>query len=142
LIELALALLSGSVALLGDALHNLSDVSTSVLVFIGFRASKWLPTDRYPYGFDRAEDLAGVGIAVLIWASAAFAGVESVRKLKVTAALTTSAGRSPEPSSGSSATRLWPASSCGSALGSTPDDDRRRQAFVARSRHLRPSIPP
>ena len=81
LIELALALLSGSVALLGDALHNLSDVSTSVLVFIGFRASKRLPTDRYPYGFDRAEDLAGVGIAIVIWASAAFAGVESVRKL-------------------------------------------------------------
>ncbi len=47
-IELALALLSGSVALLGDALHNLSDVSTSVLVFIGFRASKRTPTDRYP----------------------------------------------------------------------------------------------
>jgi cation diffusion facilitator family transporter len=81
LIELALAVLSGSVALLGDALHNLSDVSTSVLVFIGFRASKRLPTDRYPYGYDRAEDLAGVGIAVVIWASAAFAGVESVRKL-------------------------------------------------------------
>ena len=81
LIELALALLSGSVALLGDALHNLSDVSTSVLVFIGFRASRRLPTDRYPYGFDRAEDLAGVGIAIVIWASAAFAGVESVRKL-------------------------------------------------------------
>jgi cation diffusion facilitator family transporter len=81
LIELALALLSGSVALLGDALHNLSDVSTSVLVFVGFRASKRLPTDRYPYGFDRAEDLAGVGIAVVIWVSAAFAGVESVRKL-------------------------------------------------------------
>ena len=81
LIELALALLSGSVALLGDALHNLSDVSTSVLVFIGFRASKRPATDRYPYGFDRAEDLAGVGIAIVIWASAAFAGVESVRKL-------------------------------------------------------------
>src|SRR5262245_1480070 len=36
LIELAIALVSGSVALLGDALHNLSDVSTSALVFIGF----------------------------------------------------------------------------------------------------------
>src|SRR6202022_169864 len=36
LVELVIALVSGSVALLGDALHNLSDVSTSVLVFIGF----------------------------------------------------------------------------------------------------------
>jgi divalent metal cation (Fe/Co/Zn/Cd) transporter len=30
---------------------------------------------------DRAEDLAGIGIAIIIWASAAFAGLESVRKL-------------------------------------------------------------
>ena len=80
-VELALALLSGSVALLGDALHNLSDVSTSLLVFIGFRASKRLSTERYTYGYERAEDLSGVGIAIVIWASAAFAGVESVRKL-------------------------------------------------------------
>jgi divalent metal cation (Fe/Co/Zn/Cd) transporter len=57
LIELAIALVSGSVALLGDALHNLSDVSTSALVFVGFRASRRLPTERYPYGYERAEDL-------------------------------------------------------------------------------------
>ena len=45
-IELAIAVVSGSVALLGDALHNLSDVSTSALVFVGFRASRKLPTER------------------------------------------------------------------------------------------------
>ena len=81
LIELAIAVLSGSVALLGDALHNLSDVSTSALVFIGFRASRKPATERYPYGFERAEDLAGVGIALVIWASAIVAGVESITKL-------------------------------------------------------------
>ena len=81
LIELAIALVSGSVALLGDALHNLSDVSTSALVFIGFRASRKAATTRYPYGYERAEDLAGIGVAAVIWASAVFAGVESVRKL-------------------------------------------------------------
>jgi cation diffusion facilitator family transporter len=80
-IELLIAILTGSVGLLGDALHNLSDVSTSALVFLGFQASKKAPTDRYPYGYERAEDLAGVGIAIVIWASAVFAGVESVRKL-------------------------------------------------------------
>jgi cation diffusion facilitator family transporter len=80
-VELLIAVLTGSVGLLGDALHNLSDVSTSLLVFLGFRASGKAATDRYPYGYERAEDLAGVGIAVVIWASAVFAGVESVRKL-------------------------------------------------------------
>jgi divalent metal cation (Fe/Co/Zn/Cd) transporter len=74
---LAIALLSGSVALLGDALHNLSDVSTSALVFVGFRA-RHLPTERYPYGYERAEDLAGIGVALVIWGSALVAGFESV----------------------------------------------------------------
>jgi len=83
LAELALAVLTGSVGLLGDAIHNLSDVSTSAVVFLGFRLSRRPPTERYPYGLERAEDLAGIGIAAVIWASAAFAGYESVRKLLV-----------------------------------------------------------
>jgi len=80
-VELLLALLSGSVALLGDALHNLSDVSTSLMVFVGFRASRKTGDDAHPYGYERAEDLVGVGIAVVIWASAVLAAVESIRKL-------------------------------------------------------------
>jgi len=81
LVELVIALVSGSAALLGDALHNLSDVSTSLLVFVGFRASRRAATPRYPYGFERAEDLAGIGVAAVMWASAAVAGAESVAKL-------------------------------------------------------------
>ena len=81
IIELLLAIVTGSVGLLGDAIHNLSDVSTSAVVFLGFRLSRRGPSERYPYGLDRAEDLAGVGIAVVIWASAVFAGYESIRKL-------------------------------------------------------------
>jgi cation diffusion facilitator family transporter len=81
LIELAIALVSGSVALFGDAIHNLSDVSTSALVFFGFRTSRKIPSKRHPYGYERAEDLAGIGVALVIWASAIVAGVESVTKL-------------------------------------------------------------
>ncbi|VBA55305.1 putative cation efflux system protein [Mycobacterium attenuatum] len=81
LIELAIAMVSGSVALLSDALHNLSDVSTSLVVFVGFRSSQKSASQRYPYGLERAEDLAGIGVALVIWASAAIAGAESVDKL-------------------------------------------------------------
>src|ERR1700749_1051944 len=81
LVELLLAIVTGSVGLLGDAIHNLSDVSTSAVVFLGFRLSRRSPTEKYPYGLERAEDLAGIGIAVVIWVSAAFAGYESIRKL-------------------------------------------------------------
>ena len=61
LIELSIAVLSGSVGLLGDALHNLSDVSTSAVVFAGFHISKRPATPAHPYGWERAEDLAVSG---------------------------------------------------------------------------------
>jgi cation diffusion facilitator family transporter len=83
LIELAIAVVSGSVGLLGDALHNLSDVSTSLVVFIGFRVSKRPAMPSHPYGYERAEDLAGLGVALVIWASAVFAGAVSIHKLTV-----------------------------------------------------------
>ena len=81
LVELVIALITGSVGLLGDALHNLSDVSTSLVVFLGFRVSRRVASERYPYGLERAEDLAGLGVAVVIWASAVFAGIQSIHKL-------------------------------------------------------------
>jgi cation diffusion facilitator family transporter len=80
-VELALAGVTHSVGLLGDALHNLSDVSTSVLVFLGFWVSKRPATPGHPYGYERAEDIAGIGVALAIWGSAAFAGYESAGKL-------------------------------------------------------------
>lgn len=81
LLELAIAVLSGSVGLLGDALHNLSDVSTSLVVFVGLRISRRRATTSHPYGWERAEDLAGLAIALVIWLSAAFAAAVSIRKL-------------------------------------------------------------
>jgi cation diffusion facilitator family transporter len=81
LVELAISLLSGSVGLLGDALHNLSDVSTSLVVFVGFKVSRRAANPAHPYGYERAEDLAGLGVAAVIWASAVFAAVVSVHKL-------------------------------------------------------------
>jgi cation diffusion facilitator family transporter len=85
LVELALALVTGSVALLGDAIHNLADVSTSLVVFLGFHVSRRPATETHPYGWERAEDLAGLGVALVIWGSAVFAGYESVRKFVVQA---------------------------------------------------------
>jgi cation diffusion facilitator family transporter len=81
LIELIIAVLTGSVGLLGDALHNLSDVSTSAVVFAAFRISKRPASASHPYGYERAEDIAGLGVALVIWASACFAGVVSIHKL-------------------------------------------------------------
>src|SRR6266571_1878491 len=79
--EISITVLSGSVALLSDALHNLGDVFTTVGVYFGFRASRKQPTRRYPYGYGRAEDLTGIIIVIAIWSSAALAGWQSYDKL-------------------------------------------------------------
>jgi hypothetical protein len=48
----------------GTSRHYLPAAPTSGVVFLGFRLSRRPPTERYPYGLERAEDLAGIGIAV------------------------------------------------------------------------------
>ena len=53
---------SGSVALLGDTLHNAADALTAVPLGIAFTLGRRAPTRRYTYGYGRAEDLAGVVI--------------------------------------------------------------------------------
>lgn len=72
---------SGSVALLGDTLHNVADALTAVPLAIAFAVGRRAPTRRYTYGFGRAEDLAGIVIVVFIAASAVVAGIEAVRRL-------------------------------------------------------------
>ena len=73
--------LSGSVALLGDTLHNVADALTAVPLGIAFVVGRRAPTRRYTYGYGRAEDLAGIVIVMIIAASSALAGYEAVQRL-------------------------------------------------------------
>jgi cation diffusion facilitator family transporter len=72
---------SGSVALLGDTLHNAADALTAVPLAVAFVIGRRPPTRRYTYGYGRAEDLAGVVIVLIIAASSALAAYEAVSRL-------------------------------------------------------------
>lgn len=73
--------LSGSVALLADTIHNFGDASTAIPLWIAFMLTRLRPTKRFPSGYGRAEDLAGVVIVLTILASAIVAGYESIVRL-------------------------------------------------------------
>lgn len=77
----AIVVVTGSVALLGDTLHNVADALTALPLWVAFRVGRRARTRRYTYGYGRAEDLAGLAIVVAILASAALAGYESVIRL-------------------------------------------------------------
>jgi cation diffusion facilitator family transporter len=72
---------SGSVALLGDTVHNLADALTAIPLAIAFALGRRAASRRFTYGLGRAEDIAGLLIVVLIAASAVFAGWEAVDRL-------------------------------------------------------------
>ncbi|MFF4414563.1 cation diffusion facilitator family transporter [Streptosporangium sp. NPDC001559] len=74
---------SGSVALLGDTLHNVADALTAVPLAIAFSLGRRAATRRFTYGYGRAEDLAGIVIVILIAASAGMAAYEAIRRLIV-----------------------------------------------------------
>ncbi len=81
LLQGLVVLVTGSVALLGDTIHNLSDALTAAPIAVAFTVGRRAPTPRYTYGFGRAEDLAGIVVVLLIAASAVLAGYEAVRRL-------------------------------------------------------------
>ncbi|GAB2458678.1 cation diffusion facilitator family transporter [Nocardioides hungaricus] len=81
LAQLGVVLVTGSVALLADTVHNFSDALTAVPLWIAFALARRSPTRRYTYGYGRAEDLAGVFIVAMIALSAVVAGWQSVRRL-------------------------------------------------------------
>ncbi|MGW6867308.1 cation diffusion facilitator family transporter [Streptomyces sp. NPDC054904] len=81
LIQALVVALSGSVALLGDTVHNAADALTSVPLAIAFVLGRRAANRRYTYGYGRAEDLAGIVIVATIAASAALAAYVAVDRL-------------------------------------------------------------
>ncbi|QTZ93206.1 cation transporter [Streptomyces auratus AGR0001] len=80
-IQLVVVVLSGSVALLGDTIHNAADALTAAPLGIAFVLGRRAANRRYTYGYGRAEDLAGIAIVLTIAASSALAGYEAVDRL-------------------------------------------------------------
>jgi cation diffusion facilitator family transporter len=80
-IQAVVVVLSGSVALLGDTIHNAADALTAVPLGIAFVLGRRAANRRYTYGYGRAEDLAGIAIVLTIAASSALAAYEAVDRL-------------------------------------------------------------
>lgn len=80
-LQAVVVVLSGSVALLGDTVHNIADALTAVPLGIAFVLGRRAANRRFTYGYGRAEDLAGIAIVLTISASAAFAAWTAVERL-------------------------------------------------------------
>lgn len=80
-LQLAVVLWSGSVALLADTIHNFGDATTAIPLWVAFVLVRRKPTRAFNYGLGRVEDLAGVLIVLIILISAIVAGYEAINRL-------------------------------------------------------------
>jgi cation diffusion facilitator family transporter len=80
-IQAFVVVISGSVALLGDTLHNVADALTAVPLLVAFTLARRPANKRYTYGFGRAEDLAGLFVIAMITLSSVLAAYEAIDRL-------------------------------------------------------------
>lgn len=80
-IQLVVVVLSGSVALLSDTIHNFSDALTAVPLWMAFALHQRPPTRRFTHGYNRAEDFAGLLVLIAIAVSMGVVVYESVARL-------------------------------------------------------------
>ena len=80
--EIVGGIAAGSLALLADALHNLSDVAALALALVARRLGRRPPTARFTYGFKRVEAMAALinGLALLVVSG--FIAVEALKRLQ------------------------------------------------------------
>jgi cation diffusion facilitator family transporter len=81
LLQVVVVALSGSVALLSDTIHNFGDALTAVPLWVAFALSRLGASRRFPFGYGRVEDLAGVIVVLIILFSAVVAGYQAIDRL-------------------------------------------------------------
>jgi cation diffusion facilitator family transporter len=82
----ALKLLAGvvgnSYALIADAIESSADVLSSTIVLVGLQVSGREPDEQYPFGYGKAETLAGAVVALMLLGAAAAIAIQSVREIR------------------------------------------------------------
>ena len=81
LIQVAIVMFTGSVALLADTVHNFTDAAVTIPLWFAFLLARRKPSNRFTYGYGRLEDLAGLAIVLAILFSAIFIFYESIDRL-------------------------------------------------------------
>lgn len=81
LLQVSVVVMSGSVGLLADTIHNFADAATAIPLGLAFWLARRGVTRRFTYGLGRVEDFAGLLIVATIAISALVASYEAVRRL-------------------------------------------------------------
>jgi cobalt-zinc-cadmium efflux system protein len=79
--EIIGGIISGSVSLIGDALHNTSDAFSILIAVIAFKIGNKKASAKYTYGFKRAEIIGGFVNLILLFISGCYLLAEGIERL-------------------------------------------------------------
>ncbi|MBS1728386.1 MAG: cation transporter [Armatimonadetes bacterium] len=74
------AALTGSVSLLSEGLHSLSDILSSFISFVSIRAASAPPDEEHPYGHGKIDTLAGLSEAIVLFLFSVYTCILSTMK--------------------------------------------------------------
>ncbi|MBO4831387.1 MAG: cation transporter [Oscillospiraceae bacterium] len=77
----AVGLISGSIAIVLDAVNNLTDALSSVITIIGVKLARRRPDTKHPFGYGRIEYFSAIIISVIVLAAGVTSFIESVKKI-------------------------------------------------------------
>ena len=81
IVEFIGGIISGSVSLVGDALHNTSDAFSILIAVIAFKIGNKKATSRYTYGFKRAEVIGSFVNLILLFISGLYLLIEGIERI-------------------------------------------------------------
>ncbi|MBR2750552.1 MAG: cation transporter [Clostridiales bacterium] len=76
-----IGILSNSIAIIMDAVNNISDAASSVITIIGTKLAGKEPDKKHPFGYGRIEYLSAMIISVIVLYAGITAFIESVKKI-------------------------------------------------------------
>jgi cation diffusion facilitator family transporter len=80
-IKTAASILTGSIAIRADAIHSVIDLFGVVIGYTGIRIASKPPDESHPFGHGKAENIAGVVIAAMIFIAAIIIAYQAIVKL-------------------------------------------------------------
>ena len=81
LLELGAGIVAGSMALIGDALHNCSDAFSILIAIIAYKVGTKKATEKFTYGFRRAETIGGFVNLILLFVAGIYLIIEGIGKV-------------------------------------------------------------
>lgn len=82
LVKFVAGILGNSYALVADAVESTSDILSSAVVWGGLRIASREADDEFPFGYGKAEALAGAVVALMLLAASAGISIEAIREIR------------------------------------------------------------